>query len=92
MMDEVTLQELLILLEDDRPILELLLEEGILRAPLERTYTRKEAEEARVARVLLREMEVNCAGVEIILHMRQQIIDLQRQMTDVLEQIRASRV
>ena len=88
---ELSLQEVLALLEEDRPLLELLQAEGLLPAPLERRYTHEEAEQARVARVLIRQLEVNFAGVEVILHMRRQITDLQQQMLDLLRELRAAR-
>ena len=83
----MTLAELLTLLEDDREVVETLIAEGMLTAPIERYYDDEEVEQARVARVLLRELEVNAAGVQVILHMRGQIVALRRQMIDVLTEL-----
>jgi hypothetical protein len=83
----VTLAELLALLEDDREVVETLIEEGMLTSPIERCYDDEEVEQARVARVLLRELEVNAAGVQVILHMRGQIVALRRQMIAVLTEL-----
>ena len=47
--------------------------------------------EEMVARVLYRELEVNPAGVEIILHMRHQILSLRKQMEEVLLRLRGGR-
>jgi len=87
----VILHELLVVVEDDREIVEMLLEAGVLPAPLEREYSEEEAELARVARLLLRELEVNLAGVEVILRMRQEMIALRKQMAEVIERIQEAR-
>jgi len=87
----LTLPQLLAALDEDRRLLEMLLAEGMLAPPLERDYTAAELEQARVARVLYRELEVNPAGVEIILHMRQQILFLRKQMEEVLLRLRGGR-
>ena len=86
----MTLAELLTLLDDDRDVVETLIAEGMLTSPIERCYDEEEVERARVARVLLRELEVNPAGVQVILHMRGQIVALRRQMIDVLTELRRS--
>ena len=83
----MTLAELLTLLDDDREVVEILIAEGMLTSPIERFYDDAEVEQARVARVLLRELEVNPAGVQVILHMRGQIVALRRQMIDVLTEL-----
>jgi hypothetical protein len=80
----VILRELLTIVGDDREVVELLLEAGVIDAPLEREYTDEEAELARVARVLLRELDVNLAGVEVILRMRHEMVALRRQMADLI--------
>ncbi len=87
MTPELTLAELLAFLSDDRDLLDRLHEEGILMSPLERAYSKEEAEHARVARVLVREMDVNLAGVDIILHMRRQILALRSRMIDLMEEL-----
>ena len=90
-MANLTLHQLLAALDEDRRLLEMLLAEGMLAPPLERDYTAAELEQARVARVLYRELEVNPAGVEIILHMRQQILSLRKQIEQVLLHFRGGR-
>jgi len=81
-MNGIALAELLELLDEDRPLLQLLLDEGLLAPPLERRYSLEEADVARVARVLVRDLEVNVAGVEVILHMRAQIVELRRRLDE----------
>ena len=78
------LRELLVIVGNDREVVELLLEAGVIEAPLEREYTDEEAELARVARVLLRDLDVNLAGIEVILRMRQEVVALRHQMADVI--------
>ena len=85
------LRELLIVIGDDREVVEMLHEAGVLTGPVERDYSDDEAELARVARTLLRELEVNLAGVEVILRMRDEIVALRRQMAELIERLQAAR-
>ena len=85
------LRELLVVIEDEREIVELLLEAGVLAPPLERDYSDVEAEQARVARVLLRDLDVNLAGVEVILRMRDEMLALRQQMTELLIRVQETR-
>lgn len=90
-MTQLSFEDLLSVLEQDRRFLEQLLEAGVVAQPLERAYTEQEAEEVRVARVLVRELDVNLNGVEVILHMRQQILGLRQQMEALVARVRQSR-
>ena len=85
----LSLRQLLAALDQDRRLLEMLLDEGVLAPPLERDYTAAELEAARVARVLHRELDVNLAGVEVILHMREQILALRTQMEEILRHLQS---
>ena len=87
----LTLVELLALLGEEPAFVEMLQAEGLLRSPLEREYSEEEADEARVARLLLRELEVNMAGVAVILHMRRQMLALRGQVLEVLQQVAVGR-
>lgn len=78
----IDLARLLTLLEDDREILEHLIETGVLERA--EAYDVTQAELARVARTLVRDLEVNWAGVEIILRLRGEILDTRRQVTELL--------
>ena len=44
-----------------------------------------DAERVRVVRLLTEELEVNLAGVEVILHMRDTMVAMQRQFSEILE-------
>jgi hypothetical protein len=74
---------MLALLDGDRAFFDTLVERGIIQEtgagiPLE------DAENARIARVLVQELEVNWAGVEIILRMRAQMQAIERQVGELV--------
>jgi hypothetical protein len=79
----VDLAMLLELLEDDRELLELLIECGIVAAG-EGMCTDEQVGDALVARTLFRELEVNPPGIEIILRMRGEMIAMRRQVAELL--------
>ena len=86
-MSQMTLTMLLELLEGDREVVELLREVELVTADCE-SFGADQVECALVARTLLRELEVNAAGVEIILRMRGQLLDMQRQVGALLDELR----
>ena len=88
--DRMELEVLLRLLEDDREVIEWLCEAGLI-APCEGRVARREADEARVAHTLVRELEVNRQGVEIILRMRRELIATRHQMIELVELVRRTR-
>ena len=49
----------------------------------------EDEERVRVARLLTTELEVNLAGVEVIVHMRESMLAMQRQFADILEAVAA---
>jgi MerR family transcriptional regulator, heat shock protein HspR len=85
----VKLQEVCTTLQVDSDLLNLLLGEGLIEVKhtLEDdvVISFEDAERLRVAAMLLREMEVNLAGVEIILHMREELVAMQQQFHQILE-------
>ncbi|MFO8091096.1 MAG: chaperone modulator CbpM [Desulfatiglandaceae bacterium] len=48
----------------------------------------EEMEKVRIAKVLCEEMGVNLSGVQVILHMRQQMMEMRRQFDVILEDLR----
>ena len=50
-------------------------------------YPADQVERIRVASLLIREMGVNLEGAEVVLHMREQMIAMQRQFNEVLRLI-----
>ena len=45
----------------------------------------EDVEKARITRLLMEELEVNLAGAELIVHMRSEMIAMQRQFGEILE-------
>lgn len=78
----MSVREVLRFLEvDDAELLELLRSEGLFEAE---EVDAVEAEELRVATVLVRELGVNAAGVDVALHLRRRLLTLQRRVEGVL--------
>ena len=50
-------------------------------------YPADQVERIRLANLLIREMGVNLEGAEVVLHMREQMIAMQRQFNEVLRLI-----
>ena len=48
----------------------------------------EEMEKVRLAKVLCEEMGVNLSGVQVILHMRRQMLEMRRQFDAILEDLR----
>jgi hypothetical protein len=67
---------------DDPELLELLRSEGLFEQDELEPH---EAEELRVATLLVREMGVNAAGVDVALHLRRRLIVLQRRLEILLQ-------
>jgi hypothetical protein len=65
----------------DRDLLESLRDEGLFP---DDELSSSEAEELRVAIVLMREMGVNAAGVEVILRLRSRLVTLQSRTEEAL--------
>lgn len=54
-------------------------------------YPRDQVERVRIARLLMHEMGVNLEGAEVALHMREQMIAMQRQFKEILRKLARSR-
>jgi len=50
-------------------------------------YPLEQVDRIRVAQILVREMGVNLAGVEVALHMREQLIGIRRQLATILRRL-----
>jgi hypothetical protein len=79
-----TVERALAVIEGDTELLEQLVVLGLCERRDE-GYSVEEVELMRVARVLVRELDVNWPGVEVILRMRDELMATQRQMADLLE-------
>jgi len=69
---------------DDPELLRRLREEGLFESDELEPF---EAEELRVATLLVRELGVNPAGVEVALHLRRRLLVLQRRLGEVLSDL-----
>ena len=87
----VKLHEVCVRLEIDDALLRTLAEEGLVEIVDARgeepVVSAEVAERLRVITLLMREMEVNLAGVEVILHMREEIRAMQRQFDEILNTV-----
>src|ERR1051325_1257479 len=67
------------------------LEREQLVAPIvrqnEKVYPPEQVERVRVAHLLIDEMGVNIEGAEVALHMREQMIAMQRQFNEILRRL-----
>jgi MerR family transcriptional regulator, heat shock protein HspR len=52
-----------------------------------RRFDIRELEKLRIAKILVEEMDINLSGVEVILQMRQNMIDMRRQFDAILEDL-----
>lgn len=69
---------------DDPELLELLRSEGLFEAE---ELDPAQAEELRVATVLVRDLGVNAAGVDVALHLRRRLLVLQHRLEVVLREM-----
>jgi hypothetical protein len=80
---------LLELLRGDREVVEQLVAMGFLPEPSETSgYSEEDAEHARVAHLLLRELEVNWPGVEVILRLRAELLVTRRTLAQMVQKQR----
>jgi hypothetical protein len=56
-------------------------------ADAEPVLSPEQAERLRLVAVLMRELDVNVAGVEVILHMHEDLCSMQRQFNEVLQAV-----
>jgi len=75
----------------DEEFIQELEQEALIRPVIRRKrklYSLDQVDRVRVARLLVEEMGVNMAGAEVALHMREQMIAMQRQFDQLLHLIR----
>ncbi len=85
----VKVREVCVHLELDEAMLREIVEEGLVEvhrplAESEDVVSEDDADRMRVIVVLMREMGVNLAGAEVILHMRQEQISMRSQFDEVV--------
>jgi MerR family transcriptional regulator/heat shock protein HspR len=87
-----TTTEVIELFQVETRFLEDLVEEEILRPegredPAEKRFSEVDVERLRLAKLLVEEMGVNLAGVEIILRMRRDMFAMRAQFDAILEDV-----
>ena len=90
--DAWTIKEVLAILHVDQKLVTTLEQEDIITLITEEPGREKllpgrEIDKIPVARILIEEMDINLPGVEVILRMRQNMIDMRRQFDDILEDL-----
>jgi MerR family transcriptional regulator/heat shock protein HspR len=82
------LEEVRVQLAIDDALLREVCAEGLVEvkqsADADAVISEEDAERLRVITVLMREMDVNLPGAEVILHMREDLCAMQRQFDEVL--------
>ncbi|MDB4988978.1 MAG: hypothetical protein JWN04_4156 [Myxococcaceae bacterium] len=89
-MSRVIRATILSILEGDEDFYEQLRSQGLLPHD-EQTLAPDHVELARVTHTLVRELEVNWAGVEIVLRMRSELIDTRKQVAELLSLLHRTR-
>ena len=89
-MSQSSRARLLALLGHDEELHRLLCESGFVPRD-EAALAAEHLELARVAHTLISELEVNWAGVEVVLRMRTELLDTQRQVAELLQLLHARR-
>ncbi len=84
-----TVSEVVEIFQIPRTFLTILEEEDIICSRCreednECIYCREEMEMLRIAKMLTEEFDVNLPGVDIILHMRRQLMDMRKQFDEIL--------
>jgi DNA-binding transcriptional MerR regulator len=73
-------EDFVLLLEREHLVEPVVLEE-------EKVYPPEQVDRVRVAHLLMEEMGVNLEGAEVALHMREQMIEMQRQFGEILQRL-----
>jgi MerR family transcriptional regulator/heat shock protein HspR len=90
-MEEIRIEELCQILNVNKTFIEEIEREGLVSLECReegiKVCSQKEARKIRLIHTLINELGVNLAGVEVILHMREKIIEMRRQFDQILEQL-----
>lgn len=81
-MTKLAIEELLTLLEGDRELLHILGEMGIIDEHSS-GFAPEEVEQILISKTLVRELEVNGPGVDVILRMRHQLLLTRRRLAEL---------
>ncbi len=86
----MTLASLLELIEHDEDLLDSLESQGLIERGTDETYEPVMVERVLVCRTLVREMEINWAGVEVVLHMREELLATRDAVAELVRRLRAA--
>lgn len=89
MTEMVSLERLVEILDGDRNLLAEM-EEAELLERGQAEFSDDEVERVRVTRTLVRELGVNWAGVDIILRMREDLLNTRRQVAELVDALKAA--
>lgn len=81
-MTRIDLETLLVLLEQDQEHLQALVEHGIISEDTQ-SFAPDDVETILVSHTLVRELEVNWPGVDVILRMRRQLLMARLQLAEL---------
>jgi len=85
----VRIEEVVSRLQIDPEFIETLVREEVVEVTLtvdhDRVLSAADAERVRIAWLLTHELDVNLAGVEVIVRMRELILEMQSQFTEILD-------
>jgi len=84
---KITWERLVAIVSGDRAFCEELCRRELLPADVAE-YSAAQAERVRIAWTLVQELDVNWAGVEIILRMREDLLATRRQMIELVAELR----
>lgn len=92
-MSTYTLHQICELLELEEPFAAELVRESVLvaDAPGQGRFSALMLERARIARELVQELEVNVAGVAVIVRMREELADLRRAAVELARELERAR-
>lgn len=82
-MTRIVRATILTVLDGDEELYEQLLEQGFVPQD-EETLTPSHVEIARVTQTLVRELDLNWAGVEVVLRLRNELHETRKQVTELL--------
>jgi hypothetical protein len=90
-MKRITVEQLIQILHGDRELVVSLIERGVIEEGPGRGLAPEQVERALVSRTLVRELDVNLEGVEVILHLRERVLATQKQVGELVEELRRRR-
>lgn len=85
-MTRIVRATILTVLDGDEELYEQLLQQGFVPQD-EQTLTPSHVEIARLTQTLVRELELNWAGVEVVLRLRTELHETRKQVADLLAQL-----